>query len=235
MNTTEFQQLFSNARTDRYLAACGNDATRAQALYLANLGLVGAFHPLLACFEVALRNRLNAVLAAHFADPNWLLTQQTGFMADPSLVFRNQRTGQVIRNGFLLQELTGATRKVQAAGLAVTNDRLVASQTLAFWVDLFSLKHFGLLRGQPMKAFRGLPPGFGRTEALRMLTDIRLFRNRISHQEPICFLGDAISASEPTRIHQNLLRVAGWLSPVLPPFIAGLGGVAQRMSALLAV
>ena len=101
MSPAEFQQLFSNARTDRYLVACGNDATRAQALYAANLKLAGAFNPLLACFEVALRNRLNEVLAMHFADPNWLITQQSGFMADPSLVFRNQRTGQAIRNGFL--------------------------------------------------------------------------------------------------------------------------------------
>ena len=208
---------------------------RAQKLYLANLRLAGAFYPLLGCFEVALRNRLNTVLAAYFADSHWLITQQQGFMADPSLVFRNQRTGQVIRNGFLRQELANAERKIVAAGLVVTADRLVAGQTLAFWVDLFSLKHFRLLRGRPIQAFQNLPAGVGRVEILQGLTAVRIFRNRIFHHEPVCFSGNIISGVEAALMHRSLLQVMDWLSPDLLPFVAKLDEIEPEIAALQSI
>jgi hypothetical protein len=78
-------KYFSRPRYNRYLNAAGNNREKAKRLYNANIRLAQAFHPILSQFEVILRNSLNIILSTHFADPDWIINQKTGFMRDNSL------------------------------------------------------------------------------------------------------------------------------------------------------
>lgn len=74
-------KYLSRPRFNRYLNAVGNDNKRAKKLYLANIRLAQAFHPIISQFEVVLRNCINNNLAAHFTDIDWIINQKTGFMS----------------------------------------------------------------------------------------------------------------------------------------------------------
>src|SRR5690606_7743813 len=78
-------KFLSRTRYSRYLNTTANTPDRAKKLYNANIRLAQAFHPILSQFEVVLRNNLNIILAAHFADTDWIINQKTGFMGDNSL------------------------------------------------------------------------------------------------------------------------------------------------------
>ena len=70
-------KYLSRPRYNRYLIATENNNGRAQKLYLANIRLAQAFHPILSQFEVVLRNSINTILSAHFADTDWIINQKT--------------------------------------------------------------------------------------------------------------------------------------------------------------
>ncbi len=105
MKFRDFRQYFSSSRISRYLAATANSNQKATKLYKANLKVAQAFHPLLGVLEVVLRNRINDVLTAHFTDPDWIINQKAGFMADPSLVYIHKRTGKRTTNDYLKEKL----------------------------------------------------------------------------------------------------------------------------------
>ena len=85
MKFTDFRQLFSSARINRYLVATNNSKTKTVKLYKANIKITQTFNPLMGVLEVVLRNRINDTLTVHFTDPDWIINQKTGFMVHPSL------------------------------------------------------------------------------------------------------------------------------------------------------
>jgi len=164
-----------------------------------------AFHPLLSIFEVALRNRLSEVIASHFHDYDWILNEKGGFMASPTL----SRSGKA---GFLLTEVSKAENRLRRNGMAITSGKVMAEQSLGFWTALLDTRHYKLLAGCPIQAFTPLPAGVGRKHINQELEAVRLFRNRIFHNEPICFYGAAVDFSDALRIHQalsDMMRLMG--------------------------
>lgn len=71
MKFTDFQNILSPERLNRYVAACGNDTRKAMSLYRLNLHLSQEVFTLLSCFEVALRNAIDRELTTRFGE-NWL-------------------------------------------------------------------------------------------------------------------------------------------------------------------
>lgn len=222
MNFRDFRQYFSTARTSRYLNATGNSASKTVKLYKANLKISQAFHPLLGVFEVVFRNRLNDILALHFTDSDWIINQKTGFMSDHSLRYIYKRTGHQKINDFLKREIIKAERRLQKSNIPITSGKIIAEQTLGFWTDLFEVHHYRLLKGKPIQIFQSLPSGYGRKEVNDELDRVRRFRNRINHNEPICFKGNSIDFTETLEVHSSILNLLTWIDPKLIEFLKDL-------------
>ena len=230
MNFKDFKQYFSSARVNRYLLATGNSKTRALSLYKANLKTAQAFHPLLGVFEVVLRNRLNDILTAHFADSEWIINQKSGFMSDPSLQFKCKRTGRMKTNDFLKREINKVQMRLQKSKVPISSGKLIAEQTLGFWTDLFAVHHYRLLHGKPIQIFKSLPPGHGRKRVNEELDKVRRFRNRINHNEPICFKGGAIDFAETLAVYTSLTTLLAWIDPEIIRLIADIDSVQKTIN-----
>ena len=72
---------------------------------------------------------------------------------------------------------------------------------------------FKILGGSPIHAFKNLPKNMNRADISRRLNDIRVFRNRINHNEPICFKADQIDFLEMEKIYGLIHEVLDWLDP----------------------
>jgi hypothetical protein len=229
MEFRDFRQYFSAARINRYLLATGNSTSEAVKLYKANLKISQGFHPLLGVFEVFLRNRLNDILTSHFKDPDWIINQKTGFMSDPSLRFAYKRTGQQKINDFLKREINKAEKRLQKSRTPVTSGKIIAEQTLGFWTDLFEVHHYRLLIGKPIQIFHLLPAGYGRKEVNEKLDKVRRFRNRINHNEPICFKDNNIDFSEILEVHKSITDLLTWIDPEIIKLISDLDRVKKTI------
>lgn len=231
MKFNDFRLYFSELRTDRYLAAANYSKSKSIKLYRANLTVAQAFHPLLGVFEVVLRNRLNDILTAHFADPNWIINQKTGFMSDPSLRYTHKRTGQVKTNDFLRSEIQKAERRLFRTGAFITSGKVIAEQTLGFWTDLFEVHHYRLLKGKPIQIFESLPAEYGRKEVTEELDKVRRFRNRINHNEPVCFCNNCIDFTNALAVYHSIINILTWINPVLLQLIKDLDTVQKTINA----
>lgn len=229
MKFKDFRQHFSSARISRYLVATGNRQQRANKLYKANLKVSAAFHPILGVLEVVLRNRLNDILTSHFTDPDWITNQKTGFMIDASLRYTHKRTGQIRTNNFLLSEVVKSEKRIRKRGLAVTSSKIISEQNFGFWTDLFEVHHYRLLLGKPIKIFKTMPPGYGRKEVCDALNTIRMFRNRINHNEPICFGGSHIDFTDATNVYNSLISILTWIDPAIINWIKDLDKVLKTI------
>jgi hypothetical protein len=229
MKFNDFRQYFSAARVNRYLLAADNNKSRAVKLYKANLKTSQAFHPLLGIFEVVLRNRLNDILAAHFADPDWIINQKTGFMSDPSLRFTYKRTGKQKTNDYLKREINKAEKRLQKTRTTITSGKIIAEQTLGFWTDLFEVHHYRLLKGKPIQIFNSLQAGYGRKEVNDELDKVRRFRNRLNHNEPICFDGSTIDFTDTLEVHQSIINVLTWIDPEIIKLISDIDQVKKTI------
>src|SRR5258706_660728 len=224
-------RLFISApRIDRYLLAVGNRKPKAVQLYKANLKISQAFLPVLAVLEVTLRNRINTILAAHFTDPDWIINQKNGFMVHPTLRYTHGRTGRIITNHFLKQEVEKAEKRIRKAGATITSGKIISEQMFGFWTDLFELYHYRILLGRPIQIFINLPSGYGRREVADALNKIRLFRNRLYHNEPICFTGNTVDFQKAMNIHQLIKDVFSWCDPELLGWIKDIDSISSKIS-----
>ncbi len=230
MRFTKFQKYFSYQRLQRYLSATSGNKIRARKLYAANIKVSQVFHPLLGIFEVALRNRINEILTNYFSDPDWIQTQKTGFMIDPSLTYTYKRTGQTKTNSFLKNEVEKAERRLQKSGIAISSGKIISEQSLGFWTDFFAVHHYRLLKGRPIQIFSSLPSGFGRKEVNEELGKIRLFRNRIHHNEPICFHGTSLDFNTTHSVHQSIKNILSWIDNDLLNYLNDFDRVQKTIS-----
>lgn len=229
----KFQKVrlyLSSQRIDRYLIATGNQKTRAVRLYKANLKIAQSFHPLLGALEVTLRNRINTILVAHFSDPDWIINQKTGFMADPSLTHIDRRTGRRVTNDFLKSSVEKSERRFRRIRVPITSGKIIADQSLGFWTDLFEVHHYRLLLGRPIQVFYNLPSGHGRSDACDKLNKIRQFRNRINHNEPICFNGAVIDLTYVEEVYDAIMKILTWIDPELIKWVKDIDTVKTKIA-----
>ena len=71
MEYKEFERIMSKKRMGRYLKACGGDTRKAMTLYRYNLHLTQDVFTVISCFEVALRNAIDARLVPILGE-EWL-------------------------------------------------------------------------------------------------------------------------------------------------------------------
>ena len=171
-------------------------------LYRLNIILSGQFYGLISVYEVCLRNRIDAYYATHFSDFEWLKNQctGTGFLNDPAF-----KAG-----GFKSRKnVDGAIRSL---GIKYTHDRLVASMTLGFWVNLFAPLQFRLAGQGLHRCFVNRPKGTRPKDLYNQHDDLLRFRNRIAHAEPICFdTAHQLDTSYAKSHYDRLITLTEWL------------------------
>jgi len=201
MDTNTHNKVFSSERMQKYLHLHKNNDTKATIHYKANLLLSESFYPLLSIFEVALRNSLNRELIKHFETTEWYFSiSQTPGLKD------------------LNQELIVAQKHITKRGEIITSSKIVAERTLGFWVRLLNSEYEKILWKSIRLAFPYLPkPERKRHNVSVPLNNIRNFRNRVYHNEPISWSFDKLE-----EIHTEILMVLGWLNSQLPDYAKGI-------------
>lgn len=84
---------------------------------------------------------------------------------------------------------------------------------------MFAVHHYRLLKGKPIQIFKSLPSGYGRKEVNDELDKVRCFRNRINHNEPICFVNNNIDFTNTLEAYQSIQNILTWIDPNLLRFV----------------
>lgn len=234
----DFDQVvphLSFPRLNKYLYISKGNKANAIQLYKQNIRVSKAFLPLLSTLEVVLRNGINEALTAYFSDSDWIINQKSGFMIDPTLGYFDRKRGIFVKNDFLLTEVLRAEKRLRKSRTPLSTSKIIAEQMFGFWTDLFELQHYKLLKGRPIKMFCNLPSGYGRKEIYDALNKIRLHRNRIYHNEPICFDSNGKSCfCDAIVIHKLILDVFLWIDPNLIGWLEDIDEVSGTISSIKA-
>ena len=156
-------------------------------------------------------------------------------MIDSSLTYIYKRTGQQKTNDFLLREVKKAEQRLRSSGTPVTSGKVIAEQTLGFWTDLFEAHNYRILKGKQIKIFNHLPTGHGRKEVNEELDKIRRFRNRINHNEPICFNGNNIDFTQSLNVYQSIVNTLTWIDPELIKLIKDIDKVQKSINSAMKI
>ena len=218
---------FSKIRFERYLLASNKDINKAIKLYKNNLRISQSFLPILGILEVILRNEINNILSNYFKDDDWILNQLTGFMIDPKLTYKKER--REIHNHFLKNSIEKSVTKFNKKKVKITSAKIIADQDFGFWTEMFELTYYKILKGKPIQIFKNLPSGYGRKEVLYRINEIRKFRNRISHNEPICFIEQNMNFSYSKNIYSYILELLSWINPELLKFTSDIDHVILKI------
>lgn len=68
MKYSDFENIMSSQRMERYLSACKGDTRKAMTLYRYNLLISQEMFTIVSCFEVALRNAIDRKLTENLGD-----------------------------------------------------------------------------------------------------------------------------------------------------------------------
>ena len=196
--------LIANAisidRFQTYLRARDHDAQRAFALYEWNARVCGSLYVPMQILEIALRNAFHRELSVKFGT-DW-----------PTLpAFRGINIG-------LHKKVDQAENQVRSGKRVVTVPRTVAALSFGVWTSMLSthLEH-SIWVPALHRAFPGYTVSttrlITRGIAAQRFNDIRLFRNRVAHHEPIF-------SRNLTQDLERLEQTASWFSSDVEAWLA---------------
>jgi hypothetical protein len=226
MKTQLRNKYLSRPHINRYLLATENNNSRAKRLYNANIRLAQAFHPILTQFEVILRNSLNKQLSVYYGDTDWIVNQKLGFMNNLSLKRSNY---------FLKKSIQKSETKRSNRAIPVTSGKIISDQTFGFWVALYLPHHYKLIGGEPIKIFTNKSSSENRSSIYNKLLEIREFRNRTNHCEPLCFIELKIDCSKAIEIRNNLYNLMQWIEPELVSFFQDIDNIQNKVNAIMKI
>lgn len=221
MEYNKLEYYLSQPRLNRFLLASGNSKIKAQKLYRANLRVAQSFYPILNLFEIFLRNICNYQVSSHFANPNWIITEKNGFMSDTSLT---------ASRFFLKNSVVNAERTIRRKGGLVTAGKVVAEQSFGFWTSLFDPHHYRLIGGIVIHSFNNKPSGINRSVLSQKLNRVREFRNRVYHNEPICFNGNAIDFTYAENIKDEIYELLSWIDSDLTSYVEYFDAIENKIN-----
>lgn len=172
------------------MLAAGHDEARALALYQWNAQLGEAFHLPIQSVEIALRNRINAVLVAAFGAEWW---KDAAFLKEAD---KRQ-----------CDQIEEAKARVTKRGQVIVTGQIVAGLSFGFWVSMLDARYNPSVWSHALAAgFPHLPAGKTRHDLQKASRHIANFRNRIWHHEPI--FKENITAE-----YSRCVEMLGWLCP----------------------
>jgi hypothetical protein len=222
MDYNKLELFVSKPRLDRYLIACGNSRDRAQKLYEANITVAQAFYPILNLFETFLRNFISEKLTTYFGDEAWIINEKSGFMDDISLAPKYYLKNQVL----------SAERNTRGT---ITPGKIISEQPFGFWTSLFEPRHYTLIRGYIIRCFPNKPSHVNRLVIYTTLKDIREFRNRVYHNENICFNNITIDFTNAQRIKTEIYNMLEWMDVDLKNYAKKFDKVDEEITKALVI
>jgi hypothetical protein len=179
--------IISQERLTKYLIAAGFNNERALALYGWNIQVSEAFFPVLSASEVCLRNTISARLLTLYG-PRWW--EDTAFLAQ-------------IQSGKPIIKRAADNLKKKGP---VTSGGMTAELSFGFWVKMLLPRHEPVFWTDLYGSFAALPPQITYDALFTRCDDVREFRNRVFHHEPI--LERNISQE-----YGQIIELITWLSP----------------------
>jgi hypothetical protein len=177
MRYGEFESIMSSARMNRYSNAVGGNSRKAMTLYRKNLKLTQEMFTVISCFEVALRNAIDAHGQAALG-PDWLRDAAA-------------RGGCFYNAGCATtrDSINDAIRKLHH----YSHHKLVAELGFGFWRYMFARNQFRATGHIMLRVFPAKPKStpavqYNDKYVFNALAQLNALRNRMAHHEPICFL-----------------------------------------------
>ena len=179
MKYKDFEKILSLERMSRYMIACGGDTRKAMTLYRYNLQLSQEAFTIISCFEVALRNAIDANLIQTLGN-DWLRDSvlQNGIFTSRNTV----KSYEIISHAY---------NKLRSSD-SYTHSKLLAEMEFGVWKYMFSPIQFRLTGRRLLHIFpnkaRSTPEiQYNHSYIFNELDKINTLRNRIAHHEPVCF------------------------------------------------
>lgn len=194
----DFIDLLSRERFARYLQEARGDEAEAVALYCWNMRVAQSLYIYLQCWEIALRNRLNAFLSWKYG-ANWPYDERR---------FGRNLTKNDERR---LAETRSRQERERNTGTAPTAV-IVADLSAGFWVSMLSKRY-----DVPYVWRNNLPRvfpqdrGLDRETAWAKSDAILRLRNRVAHHEPVFHL-------PLFELYEDLQRLVGAMCPATQRF-----------------
>ena len=172
MKYEEYEAAFSPARLNRYRNACVGDTRKAMILYRHNVKLCQKYYGVLNIFEIILRNAIDRHYRTYFNDTDWIVHQlQSGGMLEHS-----PHKAEALKH---YQNLLAKGK--------YNPDKMLSAQSFGFWTYMFNKIPFNAGGKNLLDIFPNKQIGLGQKAVFNDLKEIKTFRNRIAHHEPICF------------------------------------------------
>ena len=198
-NKQFFEKVFSTKRMERYFNLYPGDEARAVLHYRCDLELAEAFYTSLSVFEVTLRNALCRELETMTGRPDWYAV----FPTTPGLTRLNYY-------------ITQASKQIAGRHESITPSKIVAELTLGFWVSLLNSEYERLLWKDLRRAFPFMPKKERKRKNVSApLNTFRTFRNRVFHNESICW-----NLNRVEEIHKEMTTVMGWINKDVPGWLS---------------
>ena len=231
MKYSEFESIISPERLRKYIVACGGNTTKAMTLYRYNLRLSQEMFVVVSCFEVALRNRIDAIMKAHWGD-DWLrdLILPGGALCCDK---RCEKTRKIIEDAY---------NRLMKKNI-YSHSKLLSEMEFGVWKYMFDnvqYRHLGriLLKVFPNKPKSDKAHRYDNTYVFGELGYINTLRNRIAHNEPICFGNNPVllDTTYAKNRYNRILTLFRWMDIEGESLLYGLGhidSVCNRINALL--
>ena len=194
MKFEDYEKALSAPRIGKYKLACKGDKNKALILYRYNIKLSQKLYGVMGVLEVVLRNAINVHFKTQLGDNDWLDTQaKSGFLT-------NYKTA-------IFKERDKLKKNRQ-----YSHDKLVASLSLGVWTFMFSRKCYKDSGKTLLRIFPNKTLGMNQRDIYDELDDIRIFRNRIAHHEPLCFgAAGNVDVTYVKEIYSLILKYIGFL------------------------
>ena len=221
MKFNDFQAIISAERLQRYLTACGGDTKKTMTLYRLNLNLSQEVFTLLSCFEVAIRNSIDAVLVANLGC-DWLrdAVMPGGIFDIPDC----RDSAKIIRKAYTRLQRNHS----------YTHSKLLAEMEFGVWKYMFANQQYRVTGRVLLSIFPNKPRStaqcqYNNTYMFNELDGINILRNRIAHHEPICFAlrQPSIGTSYILNAYQQLHTLFLWMGIDSHSLLYGLDHVQQ--------
>lgn len=205
MKYADFEYIISSKRMERYLQSCHGNSRKAMTLYRYNLHLSQNVFTVISCFEVALRNAINRELLPRLGN-DWLKDSVSinGIFNQSS----TQETQKAIQKEYLSLQKEGS----------YSHDKLLSVLSFGIWKYMFSKPQFSatqkcLLAIFPYRPKSSIFVQYNHNYIYKELDNINKLRNRVAHNEPICFdkSKNAISTTYVREKYAQVTKLLTWM------------------------
>lgn len=186
-------EIISEERLANYLIAAGHDEAKALKIYGWNIRISEAFFPLLSASEVCLRNIISTRMIELYGNQWWNDAAYLDQIGQGTRIVKTARDN-LRRRG------------------PVTSGGMTAELNFGFWSKMLLPRHKAVFWADFNASFSDLPTGVTYEDLSDRCDQVRIFRNRIFHHEPI-FKRD-ISLE-----YSHIMELITWFSPAKAAWI----------------